>query len=137
MHQQAGELRLHGWLNRERMPVRVQSRVLPHRQQLHRVHDLFLASQLRGFRLSGWRREQQPRLCTVAPTAAALAAAALATATLTAVAAAALPAAVATRDAATLSAAVSPAAAVCAVHKPAQPLHGHLWHDLRGRVVGN
>ena len=71
VHQQAGELRLHGWLNRERMPVRVQSRVLPHRQQLHCLHHLQLANQLRGFRLSGWRREQRPRLCTVALTAAA------------------------------------------------------------------
>ena len=70
MHQQAGELRLHGWLNHERMPVQVQRRVLPHRQQLHGVHDL-LANRLRGFRLPGWRREQRPRLCTVAPTAAA------------------------------------------------------------------
>ena len=41
VHQQAGELILHGWLNRhERMPVQVQPRVLPHRQQLHCLHHL-------------------------------------------------------------------------------------------------
>ena len=93
------------------MPIRVQRRILPLGKQLPGVHDLFRDNRPPGFRVSGWRREQRPRLCTMAP----LAAYPPITATLAAATVAAATEAAATHATTTHTAAAHTAAASVAV----------------------